>query len=81
MSYGIGSEITWLSGIGLDDSISSKAAFLECDMYHVEHRKYRVNLIEIGYLTVGLPESQGVVWLGITVEDATKNAVNDAKLI
>jgi len=38
-------------------------------MYQVERENYRVAQLEIGYLAAGLPNTQGVIWLHVTVRD------------
>lgn len=65
LTNGIGSEVKWLNTIGLDDKVS--AANTECGMYHVEREDYRVAELEIGSVTAGLPNTQGIIWLAVTV--------------
>ena len=36
-------------------------------MYHVEREDYRVAEVEIGSITAGLPNTQGIIYLAITI--------------
>ena len=52
--------------------MATKKDIIECGMYHVEHRDKRVSKLEIDYYTADLPEAQGVIWVGITVDIAAE---------
>ena len=78
-SSGIGTEITWMNGIGLDTSTESKAEILDCGMYHVEHRDKRVVRLEIGYIDEDLPQFRGIIWVGLTIDNA--DSASGSKMI
>ena len=53
----------------------------ECAIRELERDNFRVETIEVGYVTAGQIDEQGVIWLRILLRDLKNNGPTDSDVI
>ena len=67
--------------LGHDDDSSAAKASTTCAIREFERDEFRVNSVEIGYLTVGTPEEQGVIWVRFILRNLRNTGPSDSDVI
>ena len=78
ITNGIGSQTQWLLPLGSDQTAGLDA---ECAIRELERDNFRVETIEVGYVTAGQIDEQGVIWLRILLRDLKNNGPTDSDVI
>ena len=83
ITNGIGSQTKWLLPIGTDPLSSNTAPDddVSCAIRELERENFRVETIEVGYVTVGKIGEQGVIWVRLILRDLKNKGPADTDVI